>query len=267
MIKENTHIVIITGGKGQRFWPLSRNDNPKQLQPLCSEKSLLEQTIERVSQWIPDENIWIIANLQFKDRIEGMLHGKPDINLLYEPKGRDTAAAIGLASVYIKKRNPDAVLVVLPSDHFIGDNNIFLKTLEHAVEEGEKGHLATLGLKPAFAATQYGYLKRGEKLDDDMYSLLQFCEKPSAITAQRFVETGEYYWNSGMFVWKIPLILELFKEFLPDFYSQLTQFSMSIDTDDEQEAICRLYNGNFKNQSIDFGIMRAGQYLRIPILV
>ncbi|MBN1233601.1 MAG: mannose-1-phosphate guanylyltransferase [Candidatus Coatesbacteria bacterium] len=254
MNKSNTHIVIIAGGKGQRFWPLSRQRNPKQLLPLGGKNTLLEQTIERVWDWVKEENIWIIANNTIIRRIKEIL-GETRINILSETIGRDTAAAIGFASCYIKKRNPDAVIAVLPSDHYINDRIKYLKTLEKAVEQSEKGKLTMIGFKPTFAATQYGYLKRGEAISENIYKLKQFCEKPTAVVARQFLETGEYYWNSGIFIWSVDLIMRLYKDLLPDLYNHLAEFETTIGTKDEQNAIDKLYNSKFKNQSVDFGIM------------
>lgn len=217
--KSNLHAVILAGGSGTRFWPVSRQNRPKQFLTLVGKESLLRQTIRRVAPKVLAENVWIVANRRYQKEIKRHTSGLGirASQILLEPKGKNTAPAIGWAAARIHARDPRAVMAVLPSDHLIQNARAFLNALDKALRLARQDQLVTFGIVPTRAETGYGYLKT--KRSGNVLWVERFVEKPDLAKAKQFVKSGAYLWNSGMFVWKTETILEAFRKYLPSVYA------------------------------------------------
>ena len=210
--------LIMAGGKGERFWPRSRVNLPKQFLSLTDDgKTMIQLTVERISPLVDIEDVYIATNANYRELVKQQLPGIPEENILCEPIGRNTAPCIGLGAVHVAAKYEDAVMIVLPSDHLIKSNDIFKDTFVNACEVAEKGsNLVTVGITPNYPETGYGYIKYNKNNCDGVaYSVEKFVEKPDLDTAKSYLADGSYLWNSGMFVWKVSTILECFKKFMP----------------------------------------------------
>lgn len=223
------YAVILAGGTGSRFWPLSRELEPKQFLSFNGKKSLLQQTIERVLPLVPKENILIVGSSQHKFELEGQLvrYAIPTANIILEPCGKNTAPAIGFVARVIEKRDPEAIMIVLPADHYISNPDKLIGVLKNAVQAAQDDNLITIGIKPTSAHTGYGYIKiksivHSPRSTKKSYIVDKFVEKPDKKTAEKYVKAKTYFWNSGMFVWKAQVILEEIKRYLPDLYNKLS---------------------------------------------
>ncbi|MEW6097130.1 MAG: mannose-1-phosphate guanylyltransferase [bacterium] len=250
--------VILAGGFGERFWPKSKPDTPKQLLSITGKKTLLEETIDRIATLIPQERILIVTNKNMGDKILSAVPTLTKDNILAEPMRRNTAPAIALASLYLKNKDKDPVMAVLPADHFIPDNDKFLKTLSIACEIAQKKeNLVTFGIKPTRPETGYGYIEVGKKVATkegiSIYEVSAFREKPELNTAKEFLSKGGYLWNSGMFIWHVEVILDAFSKLMPELYSEL----MKIDSINEMKL--EEFYQHVENISIDFGIMEKAK--------
>ena len=205
------YALVLAGGSGTRFWPLSRNARPKQLLALFNENTLLEETILRLSGLIPPENILILTNQEQEDAVRKLLPAHPPKNIFAEPARRDTAAAIALGVGLIVARDSDATMVVLPADHLIKDKVSFQGDLRAAATvAGKTGDLVTIGITPTWACPGYGYIERGKKVDGpvaDFFEVVRFREKPASDLAETFVRSGNFFWNAGIFIWSVKAIL------------------------------------------------------------
>lgn len=263
--------VIMAGGGGTRFWPLSRRQRPKQLLNLSGKGLMINETLERLSKTVDWENMFIVTNAsQEKLMREEVEERFPGEHILVEPAARNTSACIGYAAMEIVRKYGDGIMCVLPSDHFIKDTEEFARVLEAAVLTAEQTDaLVTIGIEPAFAATGYGYIKQEKgsqtPIGDKNYSIVEeFVEKPDEETAKKYLESGEYLWNSGMFIWKASTILSYMERLLPDVYKELDTIGNSMGTEKERETIERIYPA-IPKISIDYGIMeRADHVLVIP---
>lgn len=258
-----TYGVIMAGGGGTRFWPLSRHEVPKQLLNLSGKEKMINETIDRVATIASKEDIFVVTNVDqvpgMKEATEGRL--KED-HILSEPSARNTAACIGYAALEIVKKYGDGIMCIFPSDHFIKDEEAFTKILKEAISVAEKGSLVTLGITPTFPSTGYGYIKfdKGEMTLDK--KVVEFKEKPDEETARAYVESGEYSWNSGMFVWQASVILDEFKKLLPDVYSCLEKIGDALGTTEEEAVINKIYP-TIPSISIDYGIMEKSDKVRV----
>ncbi|CUS97556.1 mannose-1-phosphate guanylyltransferase [Candidatus Kryptobacter tengchongensis] len=252
--------VIMAGGVGSRFWPKSRARKPKQFLNILSSKSLIEQTIERINPLIPEENILIVSNKNQTAELVQVLPKFPIQNIILEPLSKNTAPCIGLASLFIKRHQPDAVMVVLPSDHLITDVEKFLNTLKIGIESAyETMGLITIGIQPTYPSTGYGYIQFIEDDESEMskkgvYKVKTFAEKPDLETAQKFLDSGDFLWNSGMFIWRVDVILDEIKTHLPDIYEELMKIDEAIGRDDFKTVLEQSY-GKMRAISIDYGVM------------
>lgn len=253
-------VLIMAGGVGTRFWPLSRMDNPKQFLKLTSnDKTMLQCTVDRVRELVDIDRIFIATNDRYIDKIAKQLPDLPFENIIVEPCQRNTAPCIGLASLYINRKYPDSTMVVLPSDHVIKNNDKFLNILESAADYAKRGeNIVTLGIKPTRPETGYGYIHLGEKIynikGNNIFKVKEFTEKPDYERATEFYEDGNYYWNSGMFVWKTKTILNKIKEHLPDIYGTLSRIAKAIGSDRE-EAVLKEEFRCITGISIDYGVL------------
>lgn len=252
-----TTALIMAGGRGERFWPKSRKNMPKQFLSLTGDgKTMIQLTVERILPLIDMEDVYISTNKDYKSLVLEQLPGIPKENILCEPISRNTAPCIGLGAIHISKKYDDAIMVVLPSDHLIKYNSMFINTLKDASEIAEKNsNLVTIGITPDYPETGYGYIKFNPDIcEGRAFEVDRFVEKPNLETAKEYLSTDEYLWNSGMFVWKVSSILEKMKEFMPETYKGLLNIRDSIGTAEEDIILGKEFL-DFQSISIDYGIM------------
>ena len=257
--------LIMAGGRGERFWPKSRKTLPKQFLSLTDDgKTMLQLTVERILPLVKMEDIYIATNRDYKGLVLSQLPELPEENILCEPVGKNTAPCIGLGAVHMAKKYGDAIMLVLPSDHLIKYNSIFLNTLESACAVAAENHnLVTLGITPDEPETGYGYIKfQPDKMLGAAYAVDRFVEKPDLATAKSYLASEQYLWNSGMFVWKISTILHNLEKHLPDIYAGLCRIGESIGRADEQEVLEKEFLA-FKSESIDYGVMEKARDIYI----
>lgn len=251
-----TYGVIMAGGSGTRFWPLSRKNTPKQLLNLSGNGLMINETIDRMTDFIIKEDIFIVTNTEQVDRMKELVEdGIQMDHILAEPAARNTAACVGYAAMEIIKKYGDGVMCIFPSDHYIKDEEEFSNILKNAVKVAESGDkLVTIGITPTFPATGYGYINFDKEENSDIKTVQKFVEKPNYETAVKYIKSGEFLWNSGMFVWKASIILDNFKRFLPKVYNAIEQIGEAMNTDAEKDTINHVYP-NIPSISIDYGIM------------
>lgn len=252
----NIYAVIMAGGVGSRFWPRSKKALPKQLLKIFGDTTMIQATVDRIDDLVDRSRIFIITNETQAPEVKNQLKDIPDENIIIEPFGRNTAAAIGLASIIIKAKDPEAVTIVLPADHIIKEEEIFRNTLHQAAKFAyEKKSLVTIGIHPTRPETGYGYIQIDDKkVQDNIYKVLTFAEKPNYATAVRFLESGDFMWNSGMFIWRIDTILDEIRTYMPDLYEGLMQIENHLNKKDYHDVLVKTY-GQMKKISIDYGIM------------
>ena len=262
-----TTALIMAGGRGERFWPKSRKNLPKQFLSLTDDgRTMIQLTVDRILPLVDMEDIYIATNKDYKGLVKEQLPGIPDENILCEPVGRNTAPCIGLGAIHILRKYEDAVMMVLPSDSLIKDGDRYRELIKDAFEIASEGNnLVTMGIRPNYPETGYGYIKymkdqprmSGFKVD-------KFVEKPSLELAKEYLATGSYLWNAGMFVWKLSTIIELFEIHLPEMLKGLFDISRAIGTEDEDKVLQEVFP-TLQSISIDYGIMeKAGSIYTIP---
>lgn len=262
-VKDKLYAVIMAGGEGTRFWPRSRHKRPKQLLDIVGSGSMIQQTVGRITPIIPEERIFIVSNEIHIKELKNHIPHIPKSNIVIEPVGKNTAPAIGLTSLYIKRVEPEAILVILPSDHLIEKEEVFRKTIEKAGGVAQRGdYLITLGMKVTSPETGYGYIQMGNTMGDGLYEVRAFVEKPSKEKAEEFMKTGGYLWNSGIFVWRVDLIIRMIEEYIPDLYLGLMTIDKAIGTTKEKKTIKAIYAG-LEAVSIDFGILEKAKNVTV----
>lgn len=257
--------LIMAGGRGERFWPKSRQSLPKQFLSLTDDgRTMIQLTVERLLPLINIDDIFIATNQDYVELVYQQLPNLPKENVLCEPVGRNTAPCIGLGAIHMTRKYGDAVMMVFPSDHLIKYNAIFLKTLEAAAEAAEQdGKLVTIGITPDSPETGYGYIKFDpESACGSTFSVEQFVEKPDLETAKAYLASERYLWNSGMFIWKLSTILKNLEQYLPDLYQGLCRIGEAIGTAEEQPVLEREFRG-FRPESIDYGVMEKAKDISI----
>jgi mannose-1-phosphate guanylyltransferase len=261
----NTTALIMAGGRGERFWPKSRKNMPKQFLSLTDDgKTMIQLTVERISPMVKLEDVYIATNKEYKSLVLEQLPGLPEQNVLCEPVGRNTAPCIGFGAMHIAKKYDDAMMFVFPSDHLIKFNQMFIRTLQDACEVAEKNdNLVTIGIVPDYPETGYGYIKFDSHImEGHAYKVDRFVEKPSLEVAKEYLATEEYLWNSGMFIWKVSSILKNFRKFMPDTYDALKRIQDAIGTEQEEAVLEKEFRG-IQSQSIDYGIMEKAEGIYI----
>jgi mannose-1-phosphate guanylyltransferase len=257
-MKKNLFVVLMAGGVGVRFWPYSRNTKPKQfLDVLGTGKTLLQSTYERFLPICSRENIYVVTHEEHAPLVREQLPGINESQILAEPMRKNTAACIAYASYKINLRNKDAVIVVSPSDHLILKESEFISTISKAVSHADQDKLITLGITPIRPETGYGYIQfiPDKKL---LKKVKTFTEKPEISLAKKFLESGDFVWNSGIFIWGVKAILDAIQEHLPEMAEEFEENMDALDTAAEKEAIERVY-AHCKSISIDYGVMeKAG---------
>ena len=258
----------MAGGRGERFWPQSRLERPKHLLPIVGDKPMLAQAVERVGSVVPPENVFIITNSEQRAAVLETCPEVPPGQVVGEPVGRDTAAAVGLAGVLVRQRNQDGTFAILPADHVIADKEGFGKTLEMAFEAAEKGDfLVTIGIEPTSPATGYGYIQKGEKAcgEHPVFQVKRFVEKPDLETAKGYLASGEYAWNAGMFVWQAKNLQSALEQHVPGLSKTLDEIESGLSAGTSQEDVLAKHYPGIEKISIDFALMeKADNVLTIP---
>jgi mannose-1-phosphate guanylyltransferase len=257
----NTIPLILAGGKGERFWPLSRSSRPKQLLPLFSSQTMIEETVIRVKKFCTkNAKPLVVTGKDCASGINAVLKGKHSVDRIVEPQGKNTAPAIALAAAWMQKKYGDAVMLVVSADHAIAPQTAFFASVKEAVRLAtENDALVVFGVRPTRPDVGYGYInitkQIAQKKDISSYIVNGFVEKPTLAVAKKYLRSGKYLWNSGMFVWKVSVILEAFKKYMPDLYGQVMAASKA---NFSKKAIETFY-GSCVKESIDYGIMEQSK--------
>ena len=258
MVKNSTYCVIMAGGIGTRFWPKSRKSKPKQfLDILQTGKSLIRSTYERFLPLVPSENFLVVTNSSYKSLVLEHIPELREDQVLCEPIGRNTAPCIGYAAYYLLKKDPDAQMIVTPADHLILNEVAFHEIISECQEFAQSNDaLLTVGIKPSRPETGYGYI---QKSNSDVISRVKcFTEKPNLELAQAFFECGEFFWNAGIFIWKLKDIIEAFAKYLPEHHALFSAVADDLGTEREAEAIAQVFS-ECKSISIDYGVMEKAE--------
>jgi len=255
MSKPNFYPVILAGGRGTRFWPLSRKRRAKQVLALDGDQTMIQQTVERLRKLAAEKRFWVITNEDLRDVVAAQLKSLTDEQIIAEPEGRNTAPAIGLAAFILEARDPQAVIGMFPSDHVITNQKKFLKLVEKATEVAAAGeNIVVLGIKPTRPETGYGYIETGEKTGPGVMRVRRFTEKPNAERAQEFVDAGNYLWNSGMFVWGARTLARALREHLSETSPYLEEIAATFGTRNFEATFRRLYP-KCENISVDYAVL------------
>lgn len=261
--------VIMAGGSGTRFWPMSRQKKPKQLLNLTGHDLMINEAIDRLAYTVDKKDIFIVTNSSQAEQMHEATSGRilPE-HILAEPAARNTAACIGYAAMEIVRKYGDGIMVITPSDAYIRNTAAFTRVLASAVRAAEaRDKLVTIGIKPTFPATGYGYIRFQQGGEDDAKPVVEFREKPDDQTARRYLATGEYVWNSGMFIWKASTILRKFEELIEDIHADIARIGEAMGTEREQAVLEEVYP-SIRKISIDYAIMEPsaarGEVLVVP---
>ncbi|MCK9617733.1 MAG: mannose-1-phosphate guanylyltransferase [Lentimicrobiaceae bacterium] len=257
------YCLIMAGGSGTRFWPRSRVSKPKQYLNIFGEESLIQETVKRFSKFLPEERIYIISAKSQQDVLEEQITNLPHRNLIYEPVGKNTLPAIGLAALIIAEKDPEGILIVSPSDHLIDNEKLFKDTIESAALVAEKTNgIVTIGITPKYPATGYGYVQTSEEVKLGQliksYSVRQFVEKPNVEVATGYLQQGGFFWNSGIFIFKVSVFLDSVKKYAPELYASLEEIRTYIGTEQFETALDKIYR-EVTSISIDYGILEKAQ--------
>lgn len=259
------YAVIMAGGVGTRFWPMSRQETPKQFLKLFSDQTLLQQTVNRLNGFIQPENVMVITNNDYKKIVYEQLSEVNESYIIGEPVAKNTAPCIASAAAILLEDDPDAVMIVMPADHEIENINELLCVFESAVETAKcEDTLVTIGIKPNRPETGYGYIRREREQalsigDNPVYKVRNFTEKPDVEIAEQFLKSGDYLWNSGIFVWKAATIAKAFKNYLPDVYANMEKL---MNSDRTREDINEFYHA-CPSVSIDYGVMEKAESVHV----
>jgi len=260
------YALILTGGSGERFWPLSRRNRPKQLLRLVSERTLLEETVARLEGFVPTERILILTNIEQEKGVRDLLEGFPKQNIIAEPAKRDTAAAVALGAGWVAARDHSATMLAFPADHVIADRAAFQETMKTAAAAAEEtGALVTIGIKPTWACPGFGYIEQGEpvRLRSDgkiaVHRVVRFREKPNIDLAESFLRKGNFRWNAGMFVWSVPTVLSEFNRHAPE----LADFISQVRSPKDLDQILHERFAKLPRISFDYAIMEKAEHVLV----
>jgi mannose-1-phosphate guanylyltransferase len=257
------YAVIMAGGRGERFWPLSTNKLPKPFIPLLGATTLLQDTVSRIEQVTPLEKILISIGAEHFEIARQQLPRIPKENFIVEPIGRDTAACLGFSALHIEQRDPEAIMLALPADHFIGDTDAYANTVQKGLENLEGATGVVFGIQPTRAETGYGYiLAEKPAISAGAWPVVRFIEKPDAPTAEQYLASGNYFWNSGMFLWSNRTLLSLFEKHMPETNRGLSQLRSLLENNGSKAEIHKVFSA-LPRISIDFGIMEKTSGLRL----
>ncbi len=257
------YAVIMAGGRGERFWPLSSDEVPKPFVPLLGPTTLLQDAVARLQPLIPPDRIYVSIGAAHEPVARQQLPELPAENFIVEPVGRDTSACLGYAALHLERRDPDAVMVALPADHFINDTAAYQRTLKRGVSALEGATAVVFGITPLRPDTGYGYVQAEKPaIQADGWPVLRFVEKPDMETAQGYLRAGNFFWNSGIFLWANRTLLALFQRHMPDTYEGLNRLREHLGTGGSADAKMRIFSG-LRRISIDFGILEKAAGLRL----
>ncbi|MEC8333773.1 MAG: sugar phosphate nucleotidyltransferase [Verrucomicrobiota bacterium] len=256
----NRYIAIMAGGRGERFWPESRVHRPKQLLPIVGTKAMLTQTIDRLKNLVPVENIFVITNAEQRPCVLEVCPNLDPKKVIGEPVGRDTAAAVGLATLMVRREDPEACFAMLPADAVINNTKGLCSTLLSAFSAAEaEPVLVTIGVNADFPATAYGYIQQGDPMGEfagrNAFKVKRFVEKPDLSTAEGYLASGDYFWNAGMFIWSVPTIMEELKKNTPSLWQAMQEIDNGLSNDQDIDALLLKYYPNLEKISIDYAVI------------
>jgi mannose-1-phosphate guanylyltransferase len=257
----------MAGGGGTRLWPISRKETPKQLLPLLGKETLFQSTVGRLEKLFPPERILVVTVAEQAQEMQKQVPGIPLDNYLIEPAPRGTASVVALAAAVLQKRDPEAVMAIQTSDHYIRNRDLFHYLITTAFEVAQKKYLVTLGITPTYPSTGYGYIHQGKLLGGDyrypVYTVERFIEKPDEETAQRLLRSGDHSWNSGMFVWSADAILAEIERQMPELHRAVSKIAAVWGTE-EQDSVLQSSWFDLQSQTIDYGVMEKAE--RVAVL-
>ena len=263
----HTYAVIMAGGGGTRLWPVSRKERPKQLLPLLGQDTLFQSTVARLKNLFPPERILVVTVEEQAREMKLQAADIPEENYLIEPAPRGTASVVGMAAMVLQKRDPQASMAILPSDHFIRNVDLFHYLLKAAFEVADNGYLVTLGITPTAPSTAYGYIQQGLPLDGEYkypaYVVKSFKEKPDEQTAQQLLRSGDHSWNSGMFIWRADTIMNEIDKQMPQLGAELKVIGEAWGTSKQDDVLHERWPG-LKNETVDYGVMEKAE--RVAVL-
>ena len=254
------YVVIMAGGRGERFWPESRLARPKQLLPIVGEKAMLAQTVDRLGSLVDPKDVFVITNAEQRDAVLEVCPDLDPAKVIGEPVGRDTAAAVGLAAVLVRREDPNAIFAMLPADAVIHDAAGLCSTLETAFQAAEaEPVLTTIGITASFPATGYGYIQKGDKLSDyadrEVFTVKRFVEKPDLETAQDYLDSGDYFWNAGMFIWSVPSIVAELEKNTALLWAALQAIDVGLEAGEDLDALLGVHYPDLEKISVDYAII------------
>jgi mannose-1-phosphate guanylyltransferase len=256
------YAAIMAGGVGTRLWPLSRQACPKQALELLGDRTLFQRTIDRLAPLLSPDRIVVVTGQKYAEILRPQAPELPDDNFILEPMGRDSGPAAALGALQLQRRDPEAVMAMLPADHYIADEERFRAALSAAVKVAQTGKIVTLGIKPEFPSTGFGYIRQGGALGHfdgfEVFRAEQFAEKPDLVTASAFFESGRYSWNSGMFIWRVDRLLAEFQRQRPLTYRQLMTIADAMGTPDEVRVLAEVWP-RIEKVSVDYAIMEGAR--------
>ncbi|MGD2041083.1 MAG: mannose-1-phosphate guanylyltransferase [Anaerolineae bacterium] len=266
-MSEHLYAVIMAGGVGSRLWPRSRRAMPKQFLDLLTDETMLQQTVTRLAPLVPLSRILVVTSEKYTDTVLAQIPDLPPENVIIEPGPRGTAPCIGLAAISLQVRDAEAIMAVCSADHRMADEAGFRRALTVAAQFAQQDQLVTLGITPDQPHTGYGYIQRGAPLgeaeDLNVYQVQRFTEKPDLDTAQQFVTSGEYYWNAGIFIWRVSAILQEMASLLPALHTELQKVARAWDQPQQQETLAGAWE-RVPRTTIDYGIMEKSN--RVAVL-
>jgi mannose-1-phosphate guanylyltransferase len=268
-LSEHLYAVIMAGGVGSRLWPRSRLATPKQFLDLLDSRTMLQETVDRIEPLIPLDRVLVVAGEDHVETVRSQVPGLPPENMISEPGPRGTAPCIGLAGVILQQRDPAASMAVFPADHRIADAPGFRKAIAAAAQIAQDDYLVTLGITPDHPHTGYGYIQRGASLGEvqglPAYRVRRFTEKPDAAMAQDFLDSGEYYWNGGIFIWRVSSILAEMARLLPQLSGELRSIAGAWDSPDREGKLAAAWE-RVPRTTIDYGVMeKAARVAVLPV--
>ncbi|MCB0117921.1 MAG: NTP transferase domain-containing protein [Anaerolineales bacterium] len=262
----HTYAVIMAGGGGTRLWPLSRKDRPKQLLPLIGQETLFQSTIARLMELFPPERILVVTVEEQAQEMQLQVPELPEENYLIEPAPRGTASVVGLAAMALQKRDPQAMMAILPSDHFIRNVDLFHYLLKAAFEVADDNYLVTLGITPTMPSTAYGYIQQGSSLNGDykypVYTVQSFREKPNEESAQQMLRMGGHSWNSGMFIWRADAIMSEIEKQMPALGKALAEIGKAWNSSKRAEVLNKIWP-DLQVETIDYGVMEKAEKVAV----
>lgn len=255
--------VIMAGGSGTRFWPLSRVKRPKQFLALATEKPLITETANRMKGLASAKDLFVVCGKVHAAPVKKLVKGIPNANVVVEPMARNTAPAIALATAHVARRDPEGVIAVLPSDHHIADPEAFRRQLAIAAQVAKDGFIVTLGIKPSRPDTGYGYIRVGDTLEGaGAFRVKAFVEKPDLETAKGYLSSGDYVWNGGIFVFRADVMLKAFETLMPDLWKPLKKITSAIGKRDYQKVLQREF-AKMPATSIDYGVAEKAENIAV----